>query len=238
MLPFIMAAVSGASSLAGDLMERKAAKKAKEDAITAYKKLLIPSIETDKRADRAGDTFYTKAMGELNSGAFAARGALNPETLKTLAYSKMAGGRAETEMDVYNQDLNFNRGIQQQLAQVESQPIPAINPLNAIEAAGSGYLAGAQLESALELNSQYASLMQSQTDYMKGMGQSPTVTDYFGIGIDRVGKFNVPQVAISGKTSYIPNIKPIKPITEEFDNYIELNPKKKKNNWLNFKVGG
>ena len=235
MLPLIIGAVSAGSALAGDLIERDAAKKAKQDAINAYTKLLIPSSETETRADRAGDTLYTKTMGELNSGAFAARGALNPETLKTIAYTKMAGSRAETEFNVAEEDMKYNRTIQQQIAQAESVPVPAINPLNALEAGVGGYLAGEQLGMALKMNESQMALNKKIGDYYGGNNKT-TSNDYFGLGADRVGKFDVPQVGISGKTTYISNIKPN--VSDEYANYIELNPKKKlKNNWLNFKAG-
>lgn len=167
-LPLIIGGLSAASSLIGDIFDRDAAKKAKQDAINAYTKLLIPSSETEARADRAGDTLYTKAMGELNSGAFAARGALNPETLKTIAYTKMAGSRAETEFQVGEEDYKYNKGIQQQIAQIEAQPVPTINPLNAIEAGVGGYFAGKQLDMAEDLTEAQKGFMDAQAVYYGG----------------------------------------------------------------------
>lgn len=169
-LPYIIGGLSAASSLIGDIFEQDAAKKAKQDAINAYTKLLIPSSETESRSDRAGDTLYTKAMSELNSGAFAARGALNPETLKTIAYTKMAGSRAETEFQVAEEDYKYNRGIQQQLAQIKAQPVPQINPMNAIEAGVGGYFAGKQLDMAESLNESQKSFYDTQKKYY---GQKP-----------------------------------------------------------------
>lgn len=201
MLPLIIGGLSAGSALAGDIIERNAAKKAKQDAINAYTKLLIPTSETETRADRAGDTLYTKAMSELNSGAFAARGALNPETLKTIAYTKMAGARAETEFQVGEEDYKYNKGIQQQIAQIESQPVPTINPLNAIEAGVGGYFAGKQLEMAEDLTEAQKSFMKAQEDYYGGgnkaksplgVSTSPTNNNYFNN--NKVGNINLPNI--------------------------------------------
>lgn len=228
MLPLIVGAVSAGSALAGDIIERNAAKKAKEDAINAFKKLLIPTSETETRSDMAGDTLYTKTMSELNSGAFAARGALNPETLKTIAYTKMAGARAETEFQVAEDDYKYNKGIQQQIAQIEAQPVPTINPLNAIEAGVGGYFAGKQLEMAEDLTSAQKDFYETQKKYYGGnknladnFTQATEIADNYG--------FTKPK---AGVKSYFD------PFDTEYDNFIELNPKKRtKNNWLNFAVG-
>lgn len=223
MLPLIIAGVSAASSLVGDIFEQNAAKKAKQDALNAYKKLLIPSSETEARSDRAGDTLYTKTMSELNSGAFAARGALNPETLKTIAYTKMAGSRAETELNVAEEDLKYNRNIQQQIAQIEAQPVPTINPLNAIEAGVGGYFAGKQLDMTEGLVKQQGALMDAQAKYYGGnknlvdnfVGSNPTADNYGFTKPTKAGYFD--------------------PFDTEYENLVSSNPKKKKtNNWLKF----
>ena len=214
-LPFIIGGLSAASSLIGDIYDRDAAKKAKSDALDAFKKLLIPSSETEARADRAGDTLYTKAMSELNSGAFAARGALNPETLKTIAYTKMAGSRAETEFQVGEEDNRYNRGIQAQIAQIEAQPVPTINPMNAIEDGVEGYFTGKQLGMAEEFASSQKALMEAQAKYYGN--NKLTENQTFGIGVDRVGKFDVPQLSISGQPKKLDvGLSPEMPETDYF----------------------
>jgi len=183
---------SGIGSLIGDLSEASAARKAKQDAIAAFKKLLIPSTEIEARADRAGDNIYTKTMSELNSGAFSTRGALNPETLKTIAYSKMGVARAEGENTIANQDYAYNKGIQQKIAGIESQPIPGINPFNAISEGIGGYLAGEQLGMQQDL-------IKSQKNYydnLKNYGMDKTGD--FGMTISN-DKFNL--------LDYNPNLK-------------------------------
>lgn len=228
MLPLIIGGVSAASSLIGDIFERDAAKKAKQDAINAYTKLLIPSSETETRADRAGDTLYTKTMSELNSGAFAARGALNPETLKTIAYTKMAGSRAETEFQVAEDDYKYNKGIQAQIAQIEAQPVPTINPLNAIEAGVGGYFAGKQLDMTEGLVEQQKGLMEAQAKYYGG---NKPLADNFIKTTDMANNYGFTKPKAGAKSYF-------DPFDTEYDNLVGINPKKKtKNNWLNFAVG-
>lgn len=145
-LPYILAGVSALSSLIGDSIDKNNAEKIKDKQAEAYQKLLIPSNEMDKRADRVGDTVYTKAMGELNKGVFSGRGALNPETLKTIAHVKMATARADAEGNQYIADDSYNRQIKNKIAEVESTPIPDVNPMDAIFEGVGGYFAGKQLE--------------------------------------------------------------------------------------------
>jgi len=114
-LPFIIGAAGAASSLISDIIAQSDAKKAKKRAYDAYAKLLRSNTEILTRADRHGDNFYTKAMNELNEGAFAARGALNPGMLKTIAYSKMAAARSGVEAQSQMTDENYNEQIRAKL---------------------------------------------------------------------------------------------------------------------------
>lgn len=190
-LPAILAAGAAASSIIGDLFAASEAEKAKERAIAAYKKLLLPSSEIDRRADDVGDTIYTQAMGELNKGAFAYRGALNPETLRTIAYGRMAGLRAEQELESKRADESYNRQIQGQIAGIEAQPVPGINWGEAISGGVEGYLAGTQIEMGQELldrQKQFYDVL----EYDIKRGSELDVTDiYMGYNKKR-GRFGAP----------------------------------------------
>ena len=171
--PIIGAAIGLGSSLIGDALDESAAKKAKRKAIQAMKELIVPQQETERRADRYGDDVYTRAMGELNEGAFAYSGALNPETLRTLAYSKIAPARSQVELGVHEQDLQYNRGIKEKIAQIEGMPTPTVDFMGAVESGVGGYFAGKQLNMTEEL-------MGQQGEYMKQMG------NYFSQGTQEV----------------------------------------------------
>ena len=161
-LPIIIGAVSAAGSLLGDVLDQSAAKKAQQQAIQAMKALLIPAQETNKRADMYGDDMYTRTMGDLNTGAFAYAGALNPETMRTMAFSKMATARSQVETGVREEDYKRNQITQSQIAQIAAQPLPTIDVTGAIGAGVGGYLAGTQLEMSqelLDLNKKYINSM-------------------------------------------------------------------------------
>ena len=164
MLPAIIGAVAAAGSLVGDLLDQSAAKKAQQQAIQAMKALLIPAQETNKRADMYGDDMYTRTMGDLNTGAFAYAGALNPETMRTMAFSKMGTARSQVETGVREEDYRFNKGVQSQIAQIAAQPLPAIDITGAIGAGVGGYFGGRQLEMS-------ASLMAQQGKYFDKMSE-------------------------------------------------------------------
>jgi len=166
MLPVALGAISAAGSLIGDLLDQSAAKKAQQQAIQAMKALLIPAQETTRRADMYGDNVYTQTMGDLNSGAFAYSGALNPETIRTLAFSKMGVARSQTETAVKEQDYQYNKGIQQQIAQIEAQPLPTIDVTGALGAGVGGYFGGRQLEmseSLMKANEKYLNKLAEDT---------------------------------------------------------------------------
>lgn len=149
--PLTIGIVSGASSLLSDIFDRNDAERQRKSAIDAYKRLLIPANLTEKRADNVGDTVYTKTMNELNEGAFAYRGALNPEVLRTIAMTKMSGERASAELQVEEEDRKYNQSIMEQIAQIKASPIPSINPLKSITAGVEGYFAGKQLQMSEDL---------------------------------------------------------------------------------------
>lgn len=157
--PVTLGLIIGGSSLLSDIFTTNSAKKQRETAINAYKKLLIPYYQTQAKADKVGDTIYTKVMGELNSGAFAYKGALNPNILNSIALSKIATTRANAEVNVIQRDEEYNRNIRSQIAGIEAQPLPEINPFNAIAAGIEGYLGGKQLQMAEDLS-------KSQNDYL------------------------------------------------------------------------
>lgn len=152
--PLTIALIAGGSSLLSDILGKSQAEKQKRNAIEAYKKLLIPYSQSRIKADQYGDTVYTKAMSELNEGAFAYKGILNPRVLQTIALSKMATARAQTETDVIRKDEAFNMDILSKIAQVEAQPIPEVNPFNAIASGVEGYFAGKQFSLAEDLANQ------------------------------------------------------------------------------------
>ena len=242
MLGIAIGAASAISSLVGDALEASDAKKQKADAIAAMRKLLIPSNETEARADRAGDTLYTKTMSELNSGAFAARGALNPETLRTIAYTKMAGSRAETEFNVAEDDMKYNRGINEKIAGIEATPTPTLNPMNAIGAGISGYFTGKQLEMSQSLSDQYASYAQMQTAEIKQRMDNP---NYFGSDTNNI-MIEATKPSYDSSKGFMGKILPQEPMdynnpTPWLDKFSDLNygfkpPKKMKRlSDLNFK---
>jgi len=167
-LPIIIGAVSAAGSLLGDVLDQSAARKAQQQAIQAMKALLIPAQETNKRADMYGDDMYTRTMGDLNTGAFAYAGALNPETMRTMAFSKMGTARSQVETGVREEDYRFNKGVQSQIAQIAAQPLPAIDITGAIGAGVGGYFGGRQLEMS-------ASLMAAQGEYFKSLKTPPVI---------------------------------------------------------------
>lgn len=176
MLPVVMAAVSVAGSLLGDHLDRQAAKEAQKQALQAYKALLISTQETTKRADQYGDDVYTRAMGDLNTGAFAYAGALNPETMRTLAFSKMGVARSQIETAVKEEDYKFNKGVQTQMAQIGAQPLPTTDVTGALGAGVGGYFAGRQLEMNQELadlNKQYISNLLPE-DKITGINKATT----------------------------------------------------------------
>lgn len=208
MLPLIIGAVSAAGSLLGDLLDQSAAKKAQKQAIEAYKALLIPAQETARRADQYGDDVYTRTMGDLNTGAFAAAGALNPETLRTLAFSKMGTARSQVETGVKEQDFMYNKGVQAQMAQIAAQPLPTIDVTGALGAGVAGYFGGKQLEMS-------EGLMESQKNWMNAMA-----SDAANYGLGKGNGFYSPN------TAKVMNMgKP-----EEIDIATGL-PKKKRPNW-------
>lgn len=145
MIEEILGAGSFLTSLVGDAIDSNNIKKQKQKQIEAYKRLLITEGTMNNRQDRAGDTVYTKTMGELNSGALAGRGSLNPETLRTIAYTKMAIARSEAENNQFMADDSYNRNINTQIAQIEATPTPEINPMDAILEGVGGYMSGKQL---------------------------------------------------------------------------------------------
>ena len=157
--PLTIGLITGGSSLLSDIFSKSQAEKQKRSAIEAYKKLLIPYSQSRIKADQYGDTVYTKAMSELNEGAFAYKGVLNPRVLQTIALSKMASARAQTETDVIRNDEAFNMNILSKIAEVEAQPVPEINPFNAVASGVEGYFAGKQFELA-------ESLAKEQKDYL------------------------------------------------------------------------
>lgn len=195
-LPIILGAAAAGGQLVGDLLNRDAARRAQNKAAEAMKELLIPESETRRRADRYGDDYYTKSMGELNEGAFAYAGVLNPETLRTIAYSKMAPGRAALETQVAESDLEYNRGIKQQIAGIKAQPLPEINPMGVVEAGLGGYLGGKQTEMA-------ESLIESQKKFLdlraNDLMNTENNTGFFsnsitGFGLSGIGKINNNQI--------------------------------------------
>lgn len=175
MLPVVVGAVAAAGSLLGDYLDQQAAKKAQNQAIQAYKALLIPSQETNRRADMYGDDVYTRTMGDLNSGAFAYAGALNPETIRTMAFSKMGVARSQVETGVREEDYKFNKGVQAQMAQIAAQPLPTIDVTGALGAGVGGYFAGRQLEmsaSLMDMNASYYGLLMDDMRDNKKSGKA------------------------------------------------------------------
>lgn len=197
MIEEILGIASVGSSLLGDALDRSAAKKAKDDAIKAWKALLIPNSDTVRRADMYGDNVYTKAMGEINEGAFKAASALNPEVLRTIAFSKTAAARSQTETAVTEEDFRYNKGIQQQIAQIQAQPLPTFDVTGAIGAGVGGYLGGKQLsmsEGLMTMQGKYLEALTKdvnnyglhKSNTMKKLGIDETVEepsinmDYYG----------------------------------------------------------
>lgn len=133
------------TSLIGDSIDAGNAKKMKRKQIDAYRRLLINDNEMGNRQDRAGDTVYTNTINELNKGALAGRGALNPEILRTIAYTKMASARANAENEQFVADDTYNRNINTQIAQIEATPEVQVNPVDAILEGVGGYLTGKQI---------------------------------------------------------------------------------------------
>lgn len=175
--PFIAAAAGIGANLLGDALDRSAAKKQQEQAIKAMKALLIPAQETARRADMYGDDLYTRTMGDVNAGAFHAAAALNPETLRTIAFSKMATARSQTETAVKEEDYRYNKQVQQQIAGIAAQPLPTIDVTGALGAGVAGYFGGRQLEMS-------ASLLGMQEKYFDMLGKD---VGQYGMGI---GVFN------------------------------------------------
>lgn len=189
--PITLGLIAGGSSLIGDLISQstavKNAKSAKQKAIDAYKKLLIPYSESKQRADKAGDTVYTKAMNEINSGAFQYAGALNSDVLSALAVSKMISAKQITEQQVLEDDTKYNREIMNRVAQAEAIPEPTIDIgksiLTGLEEGVGGYLSGKQLEMAEGLN-------KALLDYYNKMGttsQNNTATNNSDV-VDQLAK--------------------------------------------------
>lgn len=145
MIETILGVGSALTSLIGDSIDAGNNRKMKRKQIDAYKKLLITGNEMESRQDKVGDTIYTKTMGELNNGALAGRGALNPETLRTIAYTKMASARANAENEQFIADDTYNRNINAQIAQIEATPEVQVNPMDAILEGVGGYLTGKQI---------------------------------------------------------------------------------------------
>lgn len=162
---------SAASQFIGGMIEKDQAEKDRKRAVEAMKRLLIPKSETDRRVDRAGDTVYTKAFGELNAGAFSSRGVLNPETLRTLAFAKTAGTRADVEQRTEDQDLAYNRQVKQQIAGAEATPTPGFNPADVVRAGVGGYFAGKQLELSEELGAATKKYMEGFSPKKQSVGE-------------------------------------------------------------------
>lgn len=204
MLPAILAGGAAVSSIVGDLFNRDQAEQAKDAALAAFKKLLIPGAEIARRADAVGDNIYTQTMEELNRGAFSYRGSLNPETLKTIAYARMAGMRASEELKSSREDENYNRSIQAKIAEIEATPIPGINPADMISAGIEGYLAGTQIEMSqglIDKQKQFYDVL--MTDINRG--NSPVkldVSDIYSITPDKK-KYNKPYKIPSYSTGMI-----------------------------------
>lgn len=141
-----------ATSTISSLFAKSEAEQQKSKAVEAYKKLLIPYYEMSKRADQVGDTIYTKAMSEINKGAYNYAGAINPQLASFLAFTKMAETRALKETESQHMDEAYNRNIMAKIAEIEAQPTPQVNPGQLIAGGIEGYFAGKQLEMAESLN--------------------------------------------------------------------------------------
>lgn len=150
--PLLIAGITAGSSLVGEIFGASERRKQRQQTIDAYKKLLIPYTDIKQRADRVGDTVYTKAMNELNSGAFQYAGALNSNTLSALAISKMIEARTLAQAQSEEGDNRFNRDIQSKIAEAEAISTPGINIANVLEQGFGGYLAGKQLGMTENLN--------------------------------------------------------------------------------------
>jgi len=188
-MSFILAGIGAATSLIGDAFDRAEAAKNQNRAVQAMKELIIPRAETERRADRYGDNFYTKSMGELNAGAFAYRGALNPETLRTMAFGDITAGRANAEMQVEEADFGFNQNIKAQIAQIKAQPLPSVNPMNAVEAGVGGYFAGRQLDMSEDLMARQGAFFDARTADLNRSGKRNTAkaATYVGAGYTGIG---------------------------------------------------
>ena len=203
MLPVIIGAVSAAGSLLGDVLDQSAARKAQQQAIQAMKALLIPAQETNKRADMYGDDMYTRTMGDLNTGAFAYAGALNPETMRTMAFSKMGTARSQVETGVREEDYRFNKGVQSQIAQIAAQPLPAIDITGAIGAGVGGYFGGKQLEMNEKLMAQQGKYFDKMSE---GFGTNSNIDNSnFGLDINKVMNIPTPTGGTLTMNGYNPN---------------------------------
>jgi len=211
-LPFILAGVALGSQLIGDINAQNAAERAKREAIKAFEKLLIPASERERRTDRAGDTIYTRAFNELNSGAFSSRGVLNPDALKSLAFAKTATARAETEFQVGENIDAENRQIRREIAGIKATPTPTVDVAGVLGAGTAGFLGGKQIELSNELLTQQQDLLNRQRELNPTLnlgGNIPsaisvapndnTVTNAnFSTGSDNFNPFGLPNKPVFG----------------------------------------
>lgn len=184
-LPYVVAGAGALSSLISDIITSGEARRNKKRAYDSYARLLRSNTEMLTRADREGDNFYTRAMNEMNEGAFAARGALNPGMLKTIAYAKMAAGRSGIESQSRMSDEAYNDQIRNKLAEINATPVSSVDPIRAITAGVEGYFAGKQLEMT-------EGLMKKQGEFYDYMMNKPTQSSFFGFGSTKPSEINKP----------------------------------------------
>lgn len=155
--PFLGIGGAVTTALSG-LISGFGARKRLDNTIDAAKKLIKSDVEIRHDADEYGDAVTTQGVQQLNEGAYSTRGLLNPETVRTMGYAKLAGQRAATEIQSTMQDRAYNQSIREQIVELKSQrendeTIIGNSLLSAVGAGTQLYMGGVELDEQREYNS-------------------------------------------------------------------------------------